>query len=83
MDCENLDLSSIVTPIKVKELTQLLNDSGYDRSKSHFLIKGFSEGFDLGYEGPKKRQDLSRNLPFHVGNETDLWNKIMKEIDQK
>ena len=38
------------------------------------------EGFDLEYHGPRQRQDSSRNLPFHVGDEQVLWDKVMKEV---
>ena len=60
----------------------LLNDSGYDRGESEFLIKRFTEGFDIGYRGPQQRQRRSKNIPFSVGNKVILWNKIMKEVKE-
>ena len=77
---ENLDLSNIITPIKVKKLEELLIKSGYPRDKTMFLIEGFSHGFDIGYEGPTIRADESDNIPLSIGNPTVLWNKIMKEV---
>ena len=43
------------------------------------LVNGFRFGFDIGYQGLKLRHSESRNLPFTVGNQTVLWNKLMKE----
>ena len=42
-------------------------------------MNGFRFGFDIGYQGLKLRHSESRNLPFTVGNQTVLWNKLMKE----
>ena len=78
----NLELEKIVTPIDVRKLEELLKWSGYNPGKTKFLIDGFRNGFDIGYRGPEDRNDTSQNIPFHdgVGNETEMWNKIMKEI---
>ena len=46
-------------------------------------MNGFTQGFDLGYQGPTQRVSKSRNIPFTVGNKTILWNKLMKEIQLK
>ena len=80
---QNFDLTSIETPIKADQLTSLLMESNYDAKKSQFLIEGFTKGFDLGYTGPKIRQDSAKNLPFNVGNKFILWDKIMKEVKIK
>ena len=48
---ENLDLDNIVTPVNTIEFEKLLKETNYDKEKSEFLIKGFKEGFHLGYEG--------------------------------
>ena len=45
----NMDLENIETPIKVEVLENLLVTSGYPTDRTKFLIKGFSEGFELGY----------------------------------
>ena len=55
----------------------------YDPVKMGTLVRGFREGFDLGYRGPFDRSDSSNNLPFHVGDKLDLWNKLMKEVNHK
>ena len=80
---ENLDISSIITPINADKLRELLVWSNYDRQETEFLFKGFTEGFDIEYQGPEDRQDRSKNLPFRIGNERILWNKIMKEVEAK
>ena len=47
------------------------------------MVKGFSEGFDIGYAGVVDRQDYSQNIPLKVGTKEDLWGKIMKEVKLK
>ena len=79
-DFTNFNLNDVVTPIDVTKLRHLLVHTGYDSRKTQDLIKGFSEGFDMGYRGPIHRQDTSRNLPFRVGTSLDMWEKIMKEV---
>ena len=79
----NFDLSSIVTPLNVGEYTQMLNESGYDRKETEFLVDGFTNGFDIGYRGKTKRQSKSNNIPFTVGNKYILWEKIMEEVKEK
>ena len=69
-------------PIHVTKLEQLLSELKYDVNKSKLLIEGFKNGFDLGYRGPKHRQDEANNLPFRVGTPTELWNKVMKEVKE-
>ena len=80
---ENYDLESIVTPINVKEPSRLLHMTNYDEQKSQFLIEGFTNGFDIGYEGPIERQSQLSNIPFTVGNRDVMWEKIMKEVKAK
>ena len=77
---ENHNLTDIVTPVKVKELVSLLKETGYDNNEIEYLQQGFSHGFDIGYAGPLNRQSTSRNIPLKIGNETILWNKLMKEV---
>ena len=64
-------------------LEKLFSQSQYDKQLSEELITGFRNGFDIGYRGPVQRKDTSKNLPFHVGNLTELWNKVMKEVQAK
>ena len=79
----NFDLENVVTPVKVDELQRLLVASEYDSRETKFIVSGFKHGFDLGYKGPKRRSDTSPNIPFTVGDNFDLWSKIMKEVELK
>ena len=65
----------------MKCFTELLQESNYDKTESIFLIKGFTEGFDIGYQGPQIRQSKSHNIPFSVGDKYVMWEKIMKEVE--
>ena len=47
------------------------------------MVNGFKNGFSLGYRGKTKIQQESRNLRLTVGDEVDLWNKVMKEVKHK
>ena len=69
--------------VNVGNLDKLLKLSEYDNNKSEFLVKGFTHGFRLDYQGPTDRHDESKNLPFHVGNKDILWHKVMKEVEAK
>ena len=61
----------------------LLTQSGYDSNEIEFLRCGFTDGFDIGYEGPTDRRSVSDNIPFTVGDKVVLWNKVMKEVKLK
>ena len=78
----NFDLEHIVTPVNPGVFGTLLRETNYDPTESEFLIRGFTEGFELGYEGPLERHDSANNIPLQVGvgSRTELWNKIMKEV---
>ena len=80
---ENLDMTSLVTPVKYKELDKLLRQSKYDPCKSKLLVHGFKHGFSLGYQGPTKVKMKFPNLKLNCGDEVDLWNKVMKEVKLK
>lgn len=77
---ENFDLETIITPVKVDRLRELLEETGYDKEKTKFLVKGFTEGFSLGYQGPKNRRTFARNHKLQAGSPVVLWNKLMKEV---
>ena len=66
----------------MERLKRLLLDSAYDVEKTDYLVKGFSNGFDIGYRGPVNRCDLSENIPIckGIGTKVELWNKVMKEV---
>ena len=80
---QNLDLGMVTTPIDTDELECLLTESEYDRVKTQFLVDGFRNGFSIGYEGDEYVKLSAPNLPLTVGTETDLWNKVMKEVKAK
>ena len=64
----------------MNRLKQLLKESHYPDEETNFLVDGFTDGFDIGYDGPKERKSTSENIPFTVGNSRILWNKLMKEV---
>ena len=76
----NYDLDNIVTTINHKLFMSLLRESGYPDDEVFFLEDGLTNGFDIGYEGPQERCSTADNIPFTVGNEVELWNKLMKEV---
>ena len=81
---ENLDLSSIRTPVNHDVLESLLKQSNFDKSETEFLIDGFKNGFSIGYEGPEDVKITSPNLKFReVGSPIELWNKVMKEVKEE
>ena len=80
---ENLDLDSIKTPVNVEVLENLLKKSNYDEKETRFLVNGFRDGFELGYEGSQEVKITSNNLKFRgIGDEVTLWNKVMKEVKE-
>ena len=76
----NYDLENIVTPVNIDLLVNLLEELEYDAGEIEFLREGFTNGFDIGYEGPQKRKSTSENIPLTVGTHVELWNKLMKEV---
>ena len=52
----------------------------YDELKSKTLVDRFTHGFNLQYQGPRDQQRFAPNLKLHIGDEVDLWNKVMKEV---
>ena len=71
-----------MTPIRIDKYRQYLMDSGFHREKSEYLIEGFTNGFDIGYRGPVFRKHNSANIPLKIGNQEQLWSKLMKEVDK-
>ena len=82
--CTNFDLENIKMPVDAMKLEQLLKEANYPEEETQFLVEGFSQGFDIGYEGPKNRQSKANNIPFTpgVGDKVEMWNKIMKEVEE-
>ena len=78
----NYDLDNVITPIKPAVLERLLKESSYDPVKSAYLVEGFTNGFDLHYQGPEFRQDRSENIPLRIGSKLEIWEKMMKEVKE-
>ena len=76
----NLNLTDILTPVKVDRFVDLLQKSNFDADKIEYLRNGFSEGFSLEFEGKLSGARTSANLKLTVGSKLDLWNKIMDEV---
>ena len=77
----NFDLENVITLVNADKLHQLLIETGYDKVKTDYLVKGFKEGFDLHYCGNLTRiQRKAPNLKLRIGNKTQLWNKVMAEV---
>ena len=74
-------MNEIVTSVRVDRLEHFLRISGFDPVKSNTLLKGFREGFDIGYRGPKNRKDRSQNIPISVGSEGEIWDKLLAEVN--
>ena len=70
-------------PIKADVFENLLIESGYDKTEMQFVIDSFRHGFSLGYVHTKNVRITAPNLKLAIGNETDLWNKVMKEVKLK
>ena len=79
-----MDLTHLKSPVNVTVLHKLLVESKYDKEETKFLVDGFTNGFRIGYEGPRNIKLTSQNLKLDgkVGNKTDLWNKMMKEVKE-
>ena len=73
----------MVTPIDANNFCRLLTEAQYNPKVVKFLKDGFSHGFKIGYEGRQDVKYTARNLPFRIGDEIDLWNKVMKEVKLK
>ena len=77
---ENKDVHNIFTPVKANKFEELLTKTNFDAKKTSFLVNGFKYGFPLNYKGPKRVAITAPNLKLHVGSKTEMWNKVMKEI---
>ena len=76
-------MDNLLTPVKADKLQNMLEEANYDPIEIEFLTKGFKEGFSLGYEGNPDVKLKSPNLKIRIGDEIDLWNKVMKEVKLK
>ena len=82
LQASNQDLGNLFTPVNVVALENLLMESNYNPGKTKYLVNGFKNGFDLGYRGNENVKMTSKNLKFTIGNQTILWNKVMKEVQE-
>ena len=80
---ENYDLENVVSPVDADKLEGYLKEEKYDKKKTEFLIRGFREGFSIGYKGNPDVQLTATNLKLSVGDNIELWNKVMKEVKEK
>ena len=64
-------------------LKKLLVQSLYNKKKRIRVINGVRHGFSLNYEGEKNVRKYSHNLKLSVGSLTELWNKVIKEVEGK
>ena len=79
----NFDLVNIVTSLNVEIYEELLRRTHFNEAERRFLVDGFSNGFDIEYQGPTNRTDRSRNIPFSIGDKFEMWEKMMKETKAK
>ena len=80
----NDNLDDIVTPVNAEAFKYLLIQANYPRGKVDFLYDGFTNGFDMKYEGPLSQvRRFAPNLKLRVGSPTQLWNKVMAEVKLK
>ena len=61
-------------------LENLLVEAKYDKDEMEFLVKGFKEGFQIGFQGPRNIARKSPDLKLEYGTKWDLWKKVMKEV---
>ena len=70
-------------PVNPDQFEILLKKTAYREEEINFIYQGFRHGFDLQYTGPKNRCNTSKNIPFTVRDELDMWNKVMKEVREE
>ena len=67
-----------MTPVKPQVLSEFLKRFP-DQEERFWLVRGFEEGFKIGYEGPRTARDC-QNLLSARNREHLLWSKVLKEI---
>ena len=58
----------------------MLKQGQYNQQSTQFLVDGLTNGFSIQYQGDKTVQRKAPNLKLRVGNQVQLWNKVMKEV---
>ena len=66
---ENLDLETLVTPLNVTHFIELLKETQYPEQEIEFLQKGFTQGFDIWYEGHKGKAKFFTKYPLFSGEQ--------------
>ena len=61
-------------------LDQLLRETSFNEDERQFIVNSFEHGFPTGYDGDKNVQMKAPNLRLECGTESDLWEKVMKEV---
>ena len=77
---ENWDLQNIITLVDADRLETLLRETNYNKTKTAYLINRFKNEFSIEYEGNREVQRTSPNLKFTIGDEFELWEKVMKGV---
>jgi hypothetical protein len=70
---------SLPTPIRAHRLNYHLQNIGYDRNLTQFLVNGFTSGFSLGHT-QEPENIISRNSRAADHNEAVVADKLQKEI---
>ena len=78
----NTDLENIITPVKAQVFRQMLIEAKYDKNETDYLVDGFTNGFSLEYTGDRDTVKTATNLKIRIGTQTDLWNKVMLEVEK-
>ncbi len=77
----NFDLCRTQSPVEPQKFHQFLR--GYPEAEREFLVQGFTQGFKLGFQGPRNRVVETENLPFCVTYPSIIWEKIALEVKAK
>ena len=73
----------MVSPVNVEAYKNILKQVKYDKSETEFLMSSFRNGFPLHYSREQSVRMCTPNLKLRIGSETELWNKVMKEVNLK
>ena len=77
---ENFDLEQIVTLVLAEQFGMILTEAGYDKSKTKYIVDGFTHGFSLQFEGDRAVRRFSSNLKIRIGSLEEIWVKVMEEV---
>ena len=73
----------MIIPLDADVFERLLKEAGYNEAETDCIISGFRNGFDIGYKGKVCERTFLPNLKLTLGDEIDLWNKVIKEVKLK